>query len=76
MISNVHQSLWYLYTPRVLVIAHYPLSPYKVGDILVLDEKTGSYFPIGPKEQLPALTLHQTEVDKCIKLFIKLEWYE
>jgi hypothetical protein len=56
-----------LQTPRYKVIADYPHSPYKIGDIITFDQRLwiNSDYKLADKS-----------IDKYPHLFKKLEWHE
>lgn len=61
-----------LLVPRYLVLIDYPLSPYKVGDIIRLDS-----ISLGkPYAVYPPIHWEQEEIEKFPYVFRKLDWHE
>ena len=64
---------------RVKVIAPYPNSPYKVGEILTefFFDNGNSYFSVNKDEKtFPDRVINSRTINECPNIFRKMEWWE
>ena len=63
---------------RVKVIAPYPNSPYKVGEILTefFFDNGNSYFSVNDENGFHDKVISSVTINECPNIFIKMEWWE